>query len=789
MKSPTHPPPIPGNPSPDPPSPDSPLPTRWWDGLAAILLLLLLLTASGRLVATRWTDNLLQTQMLAFLAALVGLALGQSRFSPSLAFFFALAYGLFFIPWQLGLTLSDDLTWNDRLLVLSDRLLLALSQLAAPEDVLDPLPFLLLMDVLFWGLGVWSGYGLTRRGTLWQTIIPAGAVMLVIQTYDPHPPSRAGLIVLYMFLALLLWARTTYLHRRARWQATRTYLSPFVGMDMTRAAFLFALGLVVVAWVIPPPGGIVPAARRTWERLSRPWTALRERLEPLFASLEGGAGIATVDYYGPQMPLGLGSKRKDTVVLKVQAPPDRPPGVRLYWRARVYDLYADGVWQAAFPADKPVAISDGALTFSGRAGHLPEWDGRWTGIFTYTSMFPISVLYLAPQPVWVDVPVQGDLSEGPGGVVDLAALKAVPPLAAGAAYRSRSTISVATVARLRAAGTDYPEWVTARYLQLPDTITPRTSELACQIAAGKDTTYDIAVAVTDYLRTNFRYTQTVPSIPRGREPLDWFLFDLRRGFCNYFASAEVVLLRSLGIPARLAVGFATGKEGETYVVRDKDAHAWPEVYFPGIGWVEFEPTTSQPPIVRPSGEAPPAEEGLSPGEEAPPLRLRPWDSAEIDVELGESGGVAPVLPILWILLLVAAALLISRGRGHLRLPHPFPVLLERGMEQAGVRPPRPVRRWAAQAMLHPVARAYLELNRALVRLGAPPSPGETPAERGARLSALIPKAEPWVSLLLTEYQAIAYGHGLADEHVAREAGRTLRLISWQVRLARIRRKS
>jgi len=95
---------------------------RWWDGPAVLLLLLTLLTASGRLIATNWTDHLLQTQTLVFLGALAGLALGQSRFRPGVALFFALAYGLFFVPWQLGLTVTgDDLTWADRLTALSDR--------------------------------------------------------------------------------------------------------------------------------------------------------------------------------------------------------------------------------------------------------------------------------------------------------------------------------------------------------------------------------------------------------------------------------------------------------------------------------------------------------------------------------------------------------------------------------------------------------------------------------------------------------------------------------------------
>lgn len=766
--------------------------TRWWDGPAALLLLLALLTASGRLVATNWTDHLLQTQTLVFMGALAGLALGQSRFRPGVALLFALAYGLFFVPWQLGhpLKVPDDATWADRLTMLSDRLQVALVQLAAREEVENPLLFLSLMDVLFWGLGVWGGYMLTRRGDPWRAILPAGVVALVIQAYDPYPRSRAGLIALYLFFALLLWARAAYLHRRAGWQATRTPLAPFLGLEMTRAAFYIALGLVVVAWVFPAPADILPTARRAWDRISRPWTALRERLEPLFAPLRGGTAVVG-ELYGPQLPLGQGGERSETIILTVRAPSDYPTGVRFYWRARIYDTYTNGLWQATFPAGQPVTLEKEALAFPGRDGHLPEWDGRWTAVFTYTTEFPISVLYLAPQPVWVDVPVRADLAESPDGTLDLAALKAVPALASGTTYRARSALNAATVAQLRAAGTDYPQWVTDRYLQLPPTVTPRTRELALQIAAGNETPYDIAVAVTEYLRTHIRYTQTVPPVPRGREPLDWFLFDLRRGFCNYYASAEVVLLRSLGIPARLAVGFASGKwEGGRYLVRDKDAHAWPEVYFPGFGWVEFEPTASQPPILRPSGEEGMGQEDR---ENLAGLRgLRPWEREE-DIETlpeGPEGGnlettptVADTRPLLWALIAGGTALLVYgvwRARRHLRAP--LPVLLERGMERLGVEPPPAVRRWADYARLPPTVQAYLEINRALVRLGIPPAPSDTPAERGARLLARLPQAEPWVEPLLRCYHAAVYGRGPADDPTARQAGRAIRLLSWRARL-------
>ena len=128
------------------------------------------------------------------------------------------------------------------------------------------------------------------------------------------------------------------------------------------------------------------------------------------------------------------------------------------------------------------------------------------------------------------------------------------PLHAGEIYSVQASLPNATEAQLRSSGNNYPTWVTQRYLQLPASITPRVRELAVQIASGKDNPYDIALAVTDWLRTNIQYSDTIPELPANREPIDWFLFDLKQGFCNYYATAEVVLLRIGRNPGALVHG-------------------------------------------------------------------------------------------------------------------------------------------------------------------------------------------------------------------------------------------
>ncbi|MGH2542379.1 MAG: transglutaminase-like domain-containing protein, partial [Ardenticatenaceae bacterium] len=158
----------------------------------------------------------------------------------------------------------------------------------------------------------------------------------------------------------------------------------------------------------------------------------------------------------------------------------------------------------------------------------------------------------------------------------------------------------------------YPEWIARRYLILPETVPERVIALARDLTATEPTAYDRARAIERHLRT-FPYRLDLPLPPPGREIADYFLFDLKQGYCDYYATAMVVLARAAGLPARLVVGYASGRYDpatERYVVTEAEAHSWVEIYFPEIGWIEFEPTAGRPPRPLP-GEAP-AVQPLSP---------------------------------------------------------------------------------------------------------------------------------------------------------------------------------
>ncbi len=159
-------------------------------------------------------------------------------------------------------------------------------------------------------------------------------------------------------------------------------------------------------------------------------------------------------------------------------------------------------------------------------------------------------------------------------------------------YEGISLLPARNVPRLRAASTDYPENIRDVYLQLPPTLDPRIPELARQITARAQTAFDKAITLENYLRSRFTYTLNLTGKP-GDDPLAHFLFETHAGHCEYFASAMAIMLRTQGIPTREVNGFLPGEYndlGEDYIVRASDAHSWVEVYFPGTGWLTFDPT-------------------------------------------------------------------------------------------------------------------------------------------------------------------------------------------------------
>jgi len=262
-------------------------------------------------------------------------------------------------------------------------------------------------------------------------------------------------------------------------------------------------------------------------------------------------------------------------------------------------------------------------TFDGRRWYSREkrrelHDAQQDGWIPLGSQLDVKVPVVSPlrfivllQPLASDVlfaPAQvmelrGNFSNDAGTYYGTARRSALGTDSAGAVYnpaRNYSQVRYEGVSLLpesrplkaRTAGTEYPEDIQELYLQLPDKLDPRIPQLARKITATADNPYDKSVVLESYLRRNFGYTLNLAGKP-GADPLAQFLFVTKAGHCEYFASAMAVMLRTLGIPSREVNGFLPGEFNDIagdYIVRASDAHSWVEAYFPGSGWITFDPT-------------------------------------------------------------------------------------------------------------------------------------------------------------------------------------------------------
>jgi hypothetical protein len=269
------------------------------------------------------------------------------------------------------------------------------------------------------------------------------------------------------------------------------------------------------------------------------------------------------------------------------------------------------------------------------------------------------------------------------------------------------------------------------------------------------------------------------------------LFENKQGYCVYYASAEILMLRSVGIPARMAVGFSQGERNSTgFTVRKFDAHAWPEVYFPGIGWVEFEPTASQPALNRPvPPQAREIADNISPDlidflelekniEQIPDKTpLQPLEDTSSADELP-----VPLYFYLIPLFIIFATLTVYFSRKY-SVPSRIPVILRNAYEQNGLQPPSWIVNWELWTSISPIEKSFDSINFALRILKKDVPIDATPIERAQGLMALLPNIKSEIITLLDEHQTSLYTSKEADVTRARRAALRIR---WQVILKRTR---
>ena len=248
-----------------------------------------------------------------------------------------------------------------------------------------------------------------------------------------------------------------------------------------------------------------------------------------------------------------------------------------YWRTGTYDRFAGGSWVRTGQASR----------YEGRLSTPPG--PRRTVVQTYRAEAESVTMPAAAEPV----AVVGDAAAYTQ-VTDQGNLRPDSSFIEGDRYRIESAVLTATPEMLRNAGTDYERIDRERYTQLPESTSQAFRDRTAAVVANGSTAYEKAVRIETYLESTKSYSLDVER-PDGNIA-NRFLLEGSEGYCVYFATTMVAMLRAEGVPARMAVGYTPGQQiGENeYVVRGLDSHAWVEVYFPDYGWVQFDPTPASP---------------------------------------------------------------------------------------------------------------------------------------------------------------------------------------------------
>ncbi len=519
-----------------------------WATFGAILLLVLV-SAYG-LAAADWSDHLDMVPTAAVLGVVAGTALARSRFPGWLAAMFAVAYGLFLVTFLSANTIVDVFGIHDRLAALAGRLSAFAVVLATAEPNYDPLMFVLLMLALYWSMGALAGYAAFRRDRIWPALILPGVALLVNTFYYLRRPGLDGYVAAFAMTAVGLLFVVSLDRRRRDWRGAGSRVPSNASGQITQVGLLLAFLVVTLAWGVPSFAKSERAAD-LWTSATRPWVRLRYRLTQAFTGLRNPVAIVS-DVFGDQLRLAAAVTPAETPIFSATVVNGSADGLRLYWRARTYDTYAAGTWTSSETDLEPYFPDEGSFP-------LPDYSGRQSVEITVEPQVDaLHLLYVPPQPSGINRSSLLTVVRTPGGLADVSSVAARTTVVRGEVYRVRSEVASPTAAQLRSAGTDYPEWVQSRFLQLPETLTPRTRQLAVEIAIGLDTPYDQAAAITRWLRANIEYTLESGEPPEGVEPIDWFLFDHGVGFCNWYASAEVPVAALAGDPGSRRRRFRTG---------------------------------------------------------------------------------------------------------------------------------------------------------------------------------------------------------------------------------------
>jgi transglutaminase-like putative cysteine protease len=474
-----------------------------------------------------------------------------------------------------------------------------LGEVSSGGNTFDIVWSAIVWGLIIWLYSAWAGWAARRHHRPLLGVLPGSLLLSFVLSYTWSNP--------YIFLpvvgfTLVLMATSSQQGREAEWVSKGIDFSQGLWSDVATMATGISIALVIAA-SIAPSISVQKIADWVEEITSDTVEArteavadslgLEQKPQPRASRPLESARVTSL----PQRHLiGSGPELSRRVVMVVETGelspllPELPEyeqiaAPRHYWRSITYDRYFGRGW--ATSGTEAVSYERGEYATMLEADYLRplRQSVRLVGE-SITGLIHV-------DGTLISVDEEFDVQWRPPGEMFAATTPA-------RSYVADSVYASLTVEQLQSASTEYPDWIRGRYLRLPDTLPERVRVLARDLTATELTPYDRAVAIEQYLR-QYEYTLDVPMPRAGDDIADYFLFELQKGYCDYYATSMVVLARAAGLPSRLVIGYVSGTYdpyNARYVVTEADAHAWPEIYFPEYGWIEFEPTGGRAPIVR-----------------------------------------------------------------------------------------------------------------------------------------------------------------------------------------------
>ena len=601
----------------------------------------------------------------------------------------------------------------------------ALSQVSTLDEVRFPLA-----DLFLW-VQVIHGFDLPARKDL-NFSLGSSLTLMAAAGSISQDLWYGGVVVLYFGMAI---AALALLHRSEMSEGATGALAPVPrkgqpapaggsNRDIVKALAVTLASAAVLFMVIPQPQAV--------RSFALPFSLGGQGIgggggitNPGFPSGSPPSGRSSGSSYygfGDSMDLRVRGNLSDEVVMRVRT------SAPAMYRGIIFDNY-DGIsWEGDqaeprdFPTDPPYGYPLEFRSLGPRAAGTQTF---------YIEREQPNVVFSGGQPdsVWI---------EGTLGVDANGGLRTGATLGPETVYSVVSSRGSATPDELRALPEQTAPETFDKYLQVPSTVPPRVAELAERITRNAPTRYDKVKAIESWLAENFRYDLDSPVPPSGRDAVDFFLFDTDVGFCEQFASATAIMLRTLGIPTRVLAGYTPGTRNPftgDYEIKNSDAHTWVDVWFPRYGWYEFDPTFAIPPAESDVSDSIPLARAIDFLSEKLSLAIPGLSKDTIRYVL-YAALVAVIAVGIW--------LAVKRRKPRVEQPAPIPARAARG---GG-----------------PVTRAFRRFEQTLAGTGRGRSPSETAAEL-LRRATFRTTPRPDTSVALDAFQKERYG---ADEPTPEE---------------------